>query len=179
MSFETLPASAAAWNIIKQIKAAADTFERTKGFLIKLMSEVMTLHYILQLSDQEASLSQQGRGMFGHTQSAIVLLEASPSHVWYCFILFLWKQSSDIPESCWATKSSNMASMKESKDCKCGNCQHTFKSFCCFHLVSIYFIKGRWSPVRCLLRKWTIKWQRLVYMWKWESAIKCSLNILI
>lgn len=32
MSFETLPASAAAWNIIKQIKAAADTFERTKGF---------------------------------------------------------------------------------------------------------------------------------------------------
>lgn len=69
MSFETLPASTAAWNIIKQIKAAADTFEWTKGFLIKLMSEVMTLHDILQLSDQEASLSQQGRGMFGHTIS--------------------------------------------------------------------------------------------------------------
>lgn len=88
MSFETLPASTAAWNIIKQIKAAADTFEWTKRFLIKLMSEVMTLHDILQLSDQEASLSQQGRGMFGQAQSAIVLLEASPSHVWYCFIFF-------------------------------------------------------------------------------------------
>lgn len=55
MSFETLPASAAAWNIIKQIKAAADTFERTKGFLIKLMSEVMTLHYILQLTISHCS----------------------------------------------------------------------------------------------------------------------------